>query len=181
MKNKNFLKFGLLILLIFHILLSLIINFLSIENLKKKENIKFNIVGEFYKKIKFNIPIPFQVRHYAENTGINNGYGFYSPNLSNSIKEFNFYAKNKKLNNPFTTGESKMRQYTLMINFTDNIKNETVRKNIIATISKFYNNSNYNKVKVIVNIKLLYSINDYEKTKKRYKYKKIEAYIITIK
>lgn len=181
MQTQKKIKYLLLILFTFHLTLSLIINLLSIENLKKKEGIKFNIVGEFYKKIKFNFPISNQVKQYAVNSGINNGYGFYSPNLPNTIKEFSFYCGNKKLNNPFTSSESKVRQYTLMVNFTDNINDNEVKKNIIGTISKFYNKSNCNDIKVIVNLKLLNSLNEYEKTKKRFKIKVIEAYNITTK
>ena len=180
MKNINIVKKILLVIFIFHITLSISINILSIENLKKKEGINFNIIGELYKKIKFSFILPKPVRQYAIYTGINNGFGFYSPNLPNSIKNVYFYADHVKLENITTTGESNVKFYTLMVNFTDNIKNEEVRKKIIQSLSKIYFNKyrTNKKLKVVLELKNIKSLNEYKETNIRYSLKNIEAYNI---
>lgn len=180
MKYLNSTKKNLLIIFISHTLLSFTINILSIENLKKKEAINFNVIGEFYKKVKFNLVLPKPIKQYAVYTGIHNGFGFYSPNLPNSIKDVNFYSGNEKLKNIVSTSESKVKFYTLMVNFTDNLKNNESRKIVIESLARIYFNNNKDKqnIKVVIDLKKINSLNEFRKKGIRYSSNKIEAYNI---
>jgi hypothetical protein len=168
---------------LFHISLTFIVNVSSFKYLKNNSKVKLNPVGLFYINNSISFKIPKGLKLYANYTGTDKGYTYYSPNLPRAKYEYEFYNENVKIENIVCTKEAKIKFNTMMINFTDNVNNTSIRENIVQSLFQNIQNKNQlllNNCKMTICIKKVKTLHEFEYGQERDSIKKILAYKIKI-
>lgn len=152
-------KNTLIIFLLFHVIVVVTVNLFSFKNFSPSKTAKLNYVGQQYitnfQPTDPVEPIKSIVGFYANITGTNRGYEFFSPNVSSGAIQLRFEKENCEEIQLLETSESSVKMVVATIYYFKKIKNEEAKNAITKSICKriFEKNQDINTIKVYLKMR----------------------------
>ena len=177
--KKKVMKLFLKMLLIVHIISLLFVNIVAFKKFTKKETKKLNLFGKSF-LVDFNIgKIPEFIKNtvgiYSNLIGVNRGYEFFSPNVSNGSSKLIFISDNGQVIKVVKSIESQVKLSTATYYFNAYIFNKKMKSKILASIcSRILTlNSQINEISVYIEFSKYNELNNSNSTNYDITYEKI--------
>lgn len=167
---------------IFHILITFLINISSLSILKEKKNIQLNSFALYTLKDLKRFDIPTFIKTYSNMMGIDRGYGYYSPNITNKRLDISVVdiSNNRSVNVISSSFESKLKYNTMLTNLHVYTAHYKDRRLLINSFSEyiFYKQPNINSITLKVNIFKINNLQEYSKSNVLFTKQNVDSYII---